>query len=175
VCDIYERIERSVLRFIERDYKLLVSDANEDSISARIAQNMEPEFPEWDIDTQYNRFGIGIKTKLINISKEKFLEYRRRGIAPNFRISIEELYGNPESAPVFPDIIVHKRNEEFNNHLVMEVKKLNNPELFNGWDEWKIHFFMHTLNYRNGVHLILKSGYQYDDPNQYIHQIGIWP
>jgi hypothetical protein len=175
MCNIREKIEASVLRFAERDYKLLVSDANEDSISSKIAQQIEIEFLEWDIDTQYNRFGIGIKTKLIKTSKAKFLEYKQRGITPNFRISIDELYRNPESAPVFPDIIVHRRNEEFNNHLIIEVKKKNNPELFNGWDEWKIQFFMNTLNYRYGAHLILNSGHQYDDLNQYIYQIRIWP
>ena len=174
MCSIREKIESSVLRFVERDYKLLVSDANEDSISSKVAQQMETEFPEWDIDTQYNRFGTGIKTKLIKASKSKFLEYKQRGITPNFKISIDELYRNPESAPVFPDVIVHKRTEEFNNHLIMEVKKLNNPELFNGWDEWKIQFFMHTLNYSYGAHLILKSGDQYNDPSEYIYQLRIW-
>lgn len=175
MCNMLEKIVASVLRFAESDYKLLVSDANEDSISAKIAQQMEVEFPEWDVDTQYNRFGIGIKTKLIKMSKAKFLEYKQRGVTPNFQISIDELYRNPESAPVFPDIIVHKRNEELNNHLIIEVKKRNNPELFNGWDEWKIKFFMSTLDYSYGAHLILNSGHQYNDLSQYIYDIQLWP
>lgn len=60
--------------------------------------------------------------RLIIASRERFLQYKKQGIAPNSKVSIDELYKHPERTPVLPDIIVHKRTDEFNNLLVVEVK-----------------------------------------------------
>jgi hypothetical protein len=172
---IRENVETGVVEAISKNEKLLIEDVNEKTINIRIAIALEKQFPEWDVDTEYNRFGIGQKTKIISASKERFLQYASKGIAPQYDITLQELYDNPEKAPVYPDIIVHKRTEEFSNFLIVEVKKENNPELFNGWDEWKIKFFLHTFQYRYGAQVILKTSKKYEDPSDYISAIKIWP
>ncbi len=175
MCAVQKKLQNSLLEFIKGHKILLVQDVKEETISHAIASCMSEIFEGWDVDPEYNRFGIQQKKKLIGTSKQRFLLYKKEGVIPNYNITIEELYQNPEAAPVFPDIIVHKRTEEFNNLLIVEVKKEQNPELFNGWDEWKIQFFMHTFQYQFGAHVVLKTSDNYDDPHKYISMIKFWP
>ncbi len=82
-------------QFMENDIILLDIGANERTISHKIACYLDKKFENLDVDCEYNRDINNIK----NIS----------GICNNFN-------------HVLPDIIVHKRLEDF-NHLVIEIKK----------------------------------------------------
>jgi hypothetical protein len=127
MCTVQEKLQNSLVAFIKSHKILLVQDVKEETISHAIASCMSEIFEGWDVDPEYNRFGVQQKKKLIGISKQRFLQYKNEGVIPTYNITIEELYQNPEAAPVFPDIIVHKRTEEFNNLLIVEVKKEKNP------------------------------------------------
>ena len=173
-AEIIQTLEDSIIDFIKNNKILLDNDLSERNICSELRATIKKHFSDWDVDTEYNRFGKDRKRKLIIRAKERFLEAKRNGETPNSSVSIDELYENPESAPVYPDLIVHERTEEFNNLIVLEVKKSNNPELLSGWDEWKIEFFRNTLRYQIGAHLVLNTGRNFDDPNSYIEKLRIW-
>ena len=175
MCTVREKLEISLIETIKNNETLMVHDANEITISHAISSEMSKQFPNCDVDPEYNRFGAEQRTKIISMSRKRFLQYKAQGVVPSCKMTIDELYQNPEKAPVFPDIIVHIRTEEFNNLLIVEVKKENNPELFDGWDEWKIQFFMEVFQYQHGAQVVLKTTEKLDHPESYISNINFWP
>lgn len=85
---------------LERDSILLMTNANERTISAQLACYLKPAFPDWDVDVEYNRQG---------------LDSKRIGIGAGAEL-------------VYPDIIVHRRGLKKENLLVIEMKKGESPE-----------------------------------------------
>lgn len=88
-------VKEALNKFMENDKILLNIDANENAMSHKIAGYLDDEFENGDVDCEYNRQSKDSK----NIS------------------DICSEFDN-----VRPDIIVHKRVENF-NHLVIEIKK----------------------------------------------------
>lgn len=97
---------RSALQdLLERDEYLLKVDANERSISYRLAMYRQTRFPHYNVDCEFNPDGIDPKR-------------------------IEHLPLDPDSEDedaktVFPDIIIHRRGTD-DNLLVVEIKKSTN-------------------------------------------------
>lgn len=98
--EIESKIYASLEAMYENDEALLVLNANERTISAKIACYMFPMFPSHNVDVEYNRHGINPKR----------LEYGN------------ECKEN-ENSLILPDIIVHERGNDSNNLLVIEIKK----------------------------------------------------
>ena len=93
-------VRPAVERLVVHDEFLLKTNASERSITHRPGMYLPDEFPCLDADCQYNREGTDGEPKHLDI------------------------------APIFPDIIIHKRGENnAMNLLVIEVKKLNNQEV----------------------------------------------
>ena len=44
-----------------RDAELLIRNVNERTITARLADHLRSRFPEWDVDSEYNRDGDEVK------------------------------------------------------------------------------------------------------------------
>jgi hypothetical protein len=95
---------------LTRDAILFEVDAHEQTITHRLASYMQPSFPGWSVDCEYNRRGHVVKrlpstpsVHLPNISDEN-------------------------GSPIKPDIIVHQRHKKA-NLLVVEVKKVGNYDL----------------------------------------------
>ncbi len=102
--DVAEHVLRSLQRLLAEDVYLFEADANERSISHRLALYLEEEFPGWNVDCEYNRNGH---------------EPKRLQLNP------EEIQSDDEQGTtVYPDIIVHRRGQS-ENHLVIEIKKRN--------------------------------------------------
>lgn len=53
--DVAEHVRGSLLRLLAEDAYLFEADANERSISHRLALYLEEEFPGWNVDCEYNR------------------------------------------------------------------------------------------------------------------------
>ncbi len=87
------------------DGYLLTVDANERSITHRLAVHLIDRFKEYNVDCEYNRDDIDPK------------RIRHLDLQPH-----EE---DDEGQTVFPDIIVHKRGLR-DNYLIIEVKKTSN-------------------------------------------------
>lgn len=102
--DTAERVQRAVDQLLRRDANLFDMDVNERSISHRLAIYLEEQFPDWDVDCEYNRNGHDPK---------------RLRLTPDMIESDDE-----QGTSVYPDIIVHRRGKP-ENFLAIEIKKHN--------------------------------------------------
>ena len=127
-------LNRAIDIFMEKDMHLLDTNANERSMSHRIAVYLEQEVPGFDIDCEYNRDGFDVKRLA--------LEQR------------ETSDDNDEAITVFPDIIIHQRGENNHNLLVIEMKKAGTSADIS-YDLHKLQAFRHNLRYKWAVHLII--------------------
>lgn len=97
-----EAVARALSELLANDQDLLAIDSNERSITFRFAMYLQPYFPRWTVDCEYNRDGI---------------EPKRLGDLGLYPYSDDD-----EAKTVFPDVIVHRRGTR-ENHLVLEFKK----------------------------------------------------
>jgi len=152
-------VENSLDRLLDEDRKLLVDNANERSISHRLAVYLEQEAAEfeidYDIDVEYNRVvtengtpGDFIKEVLYGQLSEE-CQGRRR---------IRD--DDTDAQTVFPDIIIHRRGSSEHNLLVIELKKTSSSRS-GKCDKEKIERYHTDLGYENGLFLRLGVG---EDP-----------
>lgn len=134
-----EKIERSLNEalddLLEKDAYILRVDANERTISHRLAGYLEPHFDGWNVDCEYNR----------NHDDPKRLEIPRRKV----------LNEDTHARTVFPDIIVHKRNTN-ENLLVIEIKKTTSQES-DDFDLHKLDAFKKQLGYKFAVFVKVRT------------------
>jgi hypothetical protein len=134
---IEELLGRSLGRLVKQDRLLFTHNANERSICFRLAYHLQFEFPDFDVDCEYNR----------NHLEENF----RKAIDA---YTLGKLTGGPEitdsdAITVFPDIIIHRRNTA-ENLLVIEAKKSNSRIKADEYDLHKLWVYRHCdkLKYR---------------------------
>jgi hypothetical protein len=102
------KVENSIRKLRNRDGFLLDSNTNERTITHKLAEYLGDEFGSYSVDCEYNRHLRGVKT-----------------------VEIPNDLGNPdwedtEAKTAFQDIIVHTRDSNLDNLLVIEVKKSSN-------------------------------------------------
>jgi hypothetical protein len=132
-----EEIVRSCLHELyNQDGQILAQDVGERTICGRLAMLMVPKFPGLSVDIEYNRKGLGLEPKDIEMPNEN---------------------GDLTTSKVFPDIIVHERGDNLRNILVVEVKKSTNP-ISDEHDHAKLRALCWQLRYRNGLFLRLSTG-----------------
>lgn len=114
--------------FLDREHELLANDANERSLTHKLAEYLQGRFTGWNVDCEYNRRAKDVK-----------------------RIPGQ---GGSGERVICPDIIVHKRGER-ENLVVIEVKKSTNRE--RGDDEKLRALTDQTgaYGYRLGIHLVI--------------------
>jgi hypothetical protein len=95
---------KSIESFLTHESNLLCIDVNERSITHKIAEYLQYNFKEWNVDCEYNRLGDKVKTLPKPIKTNS---------------------NDTDAKTIFPDIIVHKRGKN-ENLLVIEVKKVGN-------------------------------------------------
>lgn len=139
--EVRERLDRAIQKLLERDRVLLTRNVNERSITHRLAMYLQDEFPEMDVDCEYNRHDFDVKK----------LEFYPRGTETN----------DTDARTVFPDIIVHKRGPHGPNLLVIETKKSGNQGGTNGeTDRRKLRAFKTDtgLRYEHAVFVEFRTG-----------------
>lgn len=95
-------VEISLGVLFRNDSFLLQNNANERSVSHKLAEYLQTQFPDWNIDCEYNR----------------------KGLDPKTLDGIRECSDQRKTDRIFPDIIIHKRNTN-DNLLVVEIKIKN--------------------------------------------------
>ena len=123
---IEKKIERALTAFYAQDQELLALNANERSISHRLAVHLQAEFGNRHVDCEYNRDGHDPKRLALHVS----------------RVDTDDI----EAQTVFPDIIIHKRNSE-DNLVVIEIKK-SSSTLSPDRDLEKLKEFVNQLGYQ---------------------------
>jgi hypothetical protein len=121
--EVRERIVSAYMMFLKNDSYLLEVNANERSMTHKLAEYLQIVFPEYHLDCEYNRNGIEPK----RISQ--------------FKKQIQS--DNDEGVTVFPDIIIHHRGTA-DNFIVIEAKKTSN--IAN--DEQKLLTYKSDLQYQ---------------------------
>lgn len=101
---IISKIQKAYSKLLSCDGLLLTADANERSITHKLAEYLQLQFSEWNVDCEYNRDGIDPKRLY------------------SFRQKVDS--DDTNAVTVFPDIIVHHRGTN-DNLLVIEAKKSN--------------------------------------------------
>jgi len=138
-------IERALLRalakLVDFDKALFLNNASERSICHRLALYLEAEFPDFDIDCEYNRD----YRNRDNLRKQLRGEDLIRLAYPKKERATVEIDAD-ESITVFPDIIVHRRNTS-DNLLVIETKKTASS-VDDAFDRKKLVEYQSQLGYR---------------------------
>ena len=126
------RAMAATVAFLKAEGDLLRLNTNERSITHKLAEYLQRDITDWNVDCEYNRLGTAIK-----------------------RLPAPEAIGSDDEdgRTIFPDIIVHRRNKR-ENLLVIEVKKSSNTR---GGDEEKLIGLTRDsgdYGYTTGLHLI---------------------
>lgn len=89
---------------------MLSENLNERTITHKLAEYFQKYFQDYNVDCEYNRMMKGE-------------EY----ITKKLNLKIEDIKTNDTTQKtVFPDIIIHKRGNNSDNFMVIEVKKEEN-------------------------------------------------
>ena len=141
--EVTELINRALDLLVRNDSQLLELKVCERALHFKIAHYMslDPAISRpLTLDCEYNR----------HMRDEKLLK----------------LFGNPRGSKVFPDILIHERNSDDNNVLVLEIKR---PRQSLRHDQEKLRAFRDELRYRHAGHIIIGHNRQ----DQVIREI-IW-
>jgi len=126
-------VDQALDRLIAEQPALLDLDVTERALSHYLAQYVAALVPAgYDVDVEYNRH---------------FAEPKRLNLPPR-----EALDRELRATTVFPDILVHKRNTDKKNLLVLELKK---PGEDLAYDELKLRAFRNELGYPHTAHVVL--------------------
>jgi hypothetical protein len=150
-----QKIEISILELLEKDVFLIRHDVSERSITHKLAIYIAEQFPDYDVDCEYN-------SNVQNDSGKKYI-YLIREKAIELDL-LKERDGDDEfvSRIVYPDIIVHKRGLNDSNLLIVEVKK-SSSRLSSEYDHEKLARYTsadyeNELNYQFGVFIEIHIG-----------------
>ncbi len=158
--DLRTRVERALSRLDICDAYLLQNDAHERSIAHRFAIYLQAEFPAYDVDCEYN----------LNCANKRFRKELHE-VAERFRElekcikkrHVRDIDGvHYYAISVLPDVIVHRRNQNNQNLLIVEMKKQSNREE-RDYDEFKLEKYTadstdNEFRYRYGALVDLSVG-----------------
>jgi hypothetical protein len=132
-AEITKLVESAVSRLVEEQPALLELDVTERALSHHLALYLAQSVPPpFDVDVEYNRHGA--EPKRLRLPRRKALDRELR------------------ATTVFPDILIHRRNTDDANLLVLELKKPGEPLAY---DNLKLRAFRREFGYRHTGHLIL--------------------
>jgi hypothetical protein len=135
------RVDRAIRRLQDHDAMLFEIGVTERSITHKLGEYLQQEFPGWDVDCEYDRDTIDTK---------RLEEYSRDG--------------SDSDAPsqVYPDVIIHRRKGpdgenrpegDEDNLLVVEAK----TKIDSASDIEKIEAFRDELGYQYGLFIDFQS------------------
>ncbi|MGB5051569.1 MAG: hypothetical protein WBO46_21665 [Caldilineaceae bacterium] len=137
---IIENIRAAYSQLISKDGYLLRADANERSITHKLAEYLQLYFPEWHVDCEYNRNGLDVKK----------LDTFKRSIKSD----------DTNAVSVYPDIIIHHRDTK-DNLVVIEAKK--NSYSGEDHDEEKLRAYKNDLQYKFAFKITFPVGDTYEN------------
>ena len=133
--------------FLESESFILRENLNERTLSHKLAEYLQRAFPKYDVDCEYNK-----------MPKEDAKEY----VNKTLDLDVEGTESDDEKGvTVYPDIVVHKRGNNENNYLVIEVKKKQyaeqkrrgGQETYKEFDFRKLEAYTKHLKYAYGIYL----------------------
>jgi hypothetical protein len=128
---VERKVRRALAKLLACDRFLLENDVNERSVTHKLAEYLQGEFPRWNVDCEYNRVGTEEAAKVLRGLG------RCRGV-----VNTDDTHAQT----VYPDVIVHKRGRT-TNLLVIEAKKDSSP-VDRQCDLEKLDAYRRQLNYQ---------------------------
>ncbi len=147
ISEILEKIDFAITQLLDNEKDILARGLNELNLNGHLTKYLTPLFNDLTVDPEYN--GDKLKSndrKALDIAKSRMREI---GIEPN----------KENNYQLTPDIIIHERNTNENNLVVIEVKKDSNSKKRKEFDLLKlehmtIDFSGNHYNYKLGVALV---------------------
>ncbi len=139
---------KTIQKFLVQEKFILKKDLNERTITHKLAEHIKNSFNYYDVDCEYNR----MKSK--NMSEEY--------VSKTLGLDAEDIRSSSvKCITVFPDIIVHKRGDNDDNYLAIEVKKkkyankerVGRGETYGDFDRRKLCAYTRELQYKFGIYL----------------------
>ena len=130
---VKQKVNNALKKLRQKDDVLLEINVSEMTISHKLAEYLQCEFPDFSVDCEYNRH----------------LDLKKTLKTPKDLTNWDDL----ELKTIFPDIIIHKRMTNEENLLIIEMKKSSN-QTNREFDRTKIHAMMKApYNYDFGLFL----------------------
>lgn len=145
---IKENIYTAYQQLLLNDQHLLSVDANERSITHKLAEYLQAKFPDWNVDCEFNRNGQDAKN-----------------LSPFVKKTNSD---NTDAVSVYPDIIVHHRGTS-ENLIVIEAKKSNSRD--EDMDNQKLCAYKKDLGYTYAYKIMFPIGSKAIDIPNYIQEI----
>ena len=158
---ILEKIDLALAELLARDKFLLINDLSERSISHKLAEYLQTQFPDYNVDCEYNGSAADdYEKKKINIVREQLAE---AGLLHDREMESE---GEVLIRSVFPDIIIHQRGSHDENLCIIEMKK-SSSAVDHKYDYIKLQAYTssvmgNVLKYQLGAFIEITVG---DQPN----------
>jgi hypothetical protein len=147
--ELKTKIEKALNVVLVKDKYLLQKNIHERTIAHKLATYLQCEFPDFDVDLEYNGDILRDDNKKhIEILKEKLQQMHllsKKEVLKD-QIIIERL--------VYPDIIIHKRGSS-SNLCIIEIKK-STSKILDEYDKLKLECYTKSetakdLKYQLGV------------------------
>ena len=148
IKDILTNLDLAINQLLDKELNILERGLNELNLNGNLIKYLTPLFKEFDVDPEYN--GDRLKPndrKALDIAKNRMIEI---GIIPD----------ESNNYKLTPDILIHTRNVNENNQVVIEVKKDSNSKKNKDFDLLKlehmtIDYSGNHYNYKLGVAIVL--------------------
>ena len=114
---LHTKVGNALREFFREDKELLRIDANERSITHKLAEHLQRQFCDLKVDCEYNRHCDDPKKLYCNCDP------KTSRCHPN-TTETDSLH----ATTIYPDIVVHERGFDDSNALVIEVKKSNRDD-----------------------------------------------
>ncbi len=114
--EVKRRLNIAISIFFENDKYLLENDVYERTITHKLAEYLQILFNQYNVDCEYNK---NVEHKTGNHDGYKTIITLQNEIE---RLNLAQDEESKERL-VYPDIIIHKRGNNENNLLIIEVKK----------------------------------------------------
>jgi len=143
--ELESKVRKCIDRLIKDDSHLLRESVYERTISGRLGHYMINEFPNYDVDCEYDKNIESLEDKKIIYEIE-------------YRVGVK--IKNPKK--IVPDIIIHKRGLNSENLLVVEMKKNTSKNNAINYDDIKLKAatteVLSNINYAFGALVIMNVG-----------------
>jgi hypothetical protein len=111
---LQEKFLSALKNFYIKDCKLVEYKVAERALTHNLAEHLQDEFPEYDVDCEYNKVGEGDPKRIGFL----FFQMQRKG---RNKCCGDCDRCRKNKCVIFPDIIVHKRGQ-VDNLIVVEAK-----------------------------------------------------
>jgi hypothetical protein len=140
---LQELVRKCIVILLKKDADLLIRDVKEESISFRLAHYLEIELCRLQPD---NRDGLTVDC-----------EYNKHHDADKILHDIRSKYPKKHTDIIRPDIILHKRGNDLENSLIVEIKKGKGKDKRYARDKIKA-FVNSSYGYQVGAYIEFVTG-----------------